>query len=493
MDKLKKIKITILTTVYNRKKLIKRLYESLANQTCFEFEWLIIDDGSKDNLELFINKIIEKETRFNIQYFYKENGGKHTALNYGISKAKGELLFIVDSDDFLLPKAIERIIYWEKTILSEDKVCGLGFCKGLNEKKLVGTTFECGEFLDATTLERLKYKITGDKAEIFYTNILRKYPFPEFENEKFLTEAVVWDKIAYDNFKIRWINEIIYICEYLDNGLSSKWNENLRNNPKGYTLFIKQKIHFNEISLKEKYLIIKRYHENIKINSKKKTCELLEFSIGTYLVFDFLFEIRKICRYLKLKKKIELLFLKLILYKKTIFIISQNCLGGLLYHDLNKQFNSPTINLYFNSSDFIKFVNNLEYYLSLDILFKEDTVYPIGVIDNIEIHFLHYKNNDEALKKWNNRKKRVIKDRLIILMTDRDGFSNSDFIEFKKIKYHKILFTCNEKWKNEKNVNYILKYKGNTYLPNEFLEMKDYINLKTLKLFFYYKKECLHY
>lgn len=77
-------------------------------------------------------------------------------------------------------------------------------------------------------------------------------------------------------------------------------------------------------------------------------------------------------------------------------------------------------------------------------------------------------------------------------MTDRDGFSNSDFIEFKKIKYHKILFTCNEKWKNEKNVNYILKYKGNTYLPNEFLEMKDYINLKTLKLFFYYKKECLH-
>lgn len=80
-------------------------------------------------------------------------------------------------------------------------------------------------------------------------------------------------------------------------------------------------------------------------------------------------------------------------------------MGGLLYHDLNKQFNSPTINLYFNSSDFIKFVNNLEYYLSLDILFKEDTVYPIGVIDNIEIHFLHYKNNDEALKKWNNRKK----------------------------------------------------------------------------------------
>lgn len=118
----------------------------MANQTCFEFEWLIIDDGSKDNLELFINKIIEKETRFNIQYFYKENGGKHTALNYGISKAKGELLFIVDSDDFLLPKAIERIIYWEKTILSEDKVCGLGFCKGLNEKNWLEQHSSVGSF-----------------------------------------------------------------------------------------------------------------------------------------------------------------------------------------------------------------------------------------------------------------------------------------------------------------------------------------------------------
>ena len=183
MEKNRKVLITVLTPIFNRKKLIARLYNSLKKQTCYNFEWLIIDDGSTDDLELVINNIIQNETKFNIRYFYKENGGKHTALNYGISKAEGKLLFIVDSDDFLTSKAIERITYWEKTIHDKNRICGLGFCKGMDENTIIGTSFT-GNYLDATSLERAKFNINGDKAEVFYTDILKKYPFPEFKNEK---------------------------------------------------------------------------------------------------------------------------------------------------------------------------------------------------------------------------------------------------------------------------------------------------------------------
>lgn len=492
MEKNKKILVTILTPIFNRKELIDRLYISLKNQTCYSFEWLIIDDGSTDNLESTVNNLIQNENNFNIRYFYKENGGKHTALNYGISKAEGKLLFIVDSDDFLTSKAIERILVWEKTISKNNDICGLGFCKGTDEEKMVGSSFT-GDYLDATSLERDKFEIKGDKAEVFYTDILKNYPFPEFENEKFLTEAVVWDRIANDNYKIRWINEIIYICEYQSDGLSANWNQNLRNNPQGYTVFIKQKIHFNSLPNKDIYLLAKAYHDNLKLYSKRRTCELLEINWSIYFLYDFLFYLRKkISNFMIHIRILEIYYLRFVLKKYSFSFISQNCIGGLLYHDLNKRFDSPTINLYLNSSDFIKFVKKLDYYLALKLDFKENTDYPIGILDDIEIHFLHYKNKNEALKCWYERKKRIDKNKIIILMTDRDQFSDNEYVEFEKLHYKKILFTCNINLKNNNNVNYISKYKGASCLPNQFLNNKEYINLRTLRFFLNYKKEHFH-
>ena len=96
------------------------------------------------------------------------------------------------------------------------------------------------EFIDATNLERKSKKLLGDKAEVYRKDILLKYPFPEFEGEKFLTEAVVWNRIAADGYKIRWFNKIICICEYLDDGLTKTDAEERRiNNFNGYTCFEK--------------------------------------------------------------------------------------------------------------------------------------------------------------------------------------------------------------------------------------------------------------
>ena len=152
----------------------------------------------------------QKKNNFKITYVKTENGGKHRAINKGIEIANGELFFIVDSDDDLTDDALQKIDFVERTLSTESGKFG-GICgsKGFSEKEIVGSTYEDEGFLDITMLERPKYKINGDKAEVFYTDVLKNYPFPEFEGEKFLTECVVWDRIANDGYKLRFFNDII--------------------------------------------------------------------------------------------------------------------------------------------------------------------------------------------------------------------------------------------------------------------------------------------
>ena len=95
-----KEELTIITTTYNREKEIIRLYKSLCNQTDKNFIWLIIDDGSTDNTNQQIQKF-QSENKIKIEYLYKDNGGKHSALNFSSDNIKTEYVLIVDSDDFL--------------------------------------------------------------------------------------------------------------------------------------------------------------------------------------------------------------------------------------------------------------------------------------------------------------------------------------------------------------------------------------------------------
>ena len=93
--------VTIFTSTFNRCHLLGRLYKSLQNQTCKDFEWIVIDDGSTDKTESFVKSLLTESNPFQITYIKKENGGKHRAINDGVKIAKGRLFFIVDSDDYL--------------------------------------------------------------------------------------------------------------------------------------------------------------------------------------------------------------------------------------------------------------------------------------------------------------------------------------------------------------------------------------------------------
>lgn len=221
--------ITVFTPTYNRSYIIRNLYNSLCLQSYSDFEWLIVDDGSTDDTEILINSFINSN-KINIRYIKQDNGGKHRALNRGVCEAKGELFFIVDSDDYILENALERIVDQYESIMYKKDFAGLCGLKCFPDGK---TVRKCENFniLDCTSLDfRYKYHHSGDMAEVFKTDILRLYPFPDFENENFCAESLIWNRIA-QKYKLRYFYENIYICDYLEDGLSFSSVKNRMKSP----------------------------------------------------------------------------------------------------------------------------------------------------------------------------------------------------------------------------------------------------------------------
>lgn len=241
------MKLTVFTPTYNRAYIIENLYRSLQRQTCHDFEWLVVDDGSSDNTQELFRAWQQKENPFPIRYVYQENGGKHRAINRGLDLAEGELFFIVDSDDYLTDDAVEWIVSFVAKLPEGIKFAGICGIRADWDGNDLGKSF-CGEYIDCTSLERSHHGIEGDKAEVFYTHILRKYPFPEFENEKFITEAVVWDRIAADGYMLRFANKVIYVAKYRDDGLSAQGLELYYRNPQGYGLYLRQSRKYGKFS-----------------------------------------------------------------------------------------------------------------------------------------------------------------------------------------------------------------------------------------------------
>ncbi len=259
----KKIFCTVFTPAYNRAHLIPRLYESLQKQTNKNFEWVVVDDGSVDGTDKLFEKYLKDKNDFKITYFKQENGGKHRAINKGLDLAKGKLFFIVDSDDYLENFAIERLYNYEQSIKDSKCFAGVAGLRGYSKDKAIGS-FINKEYIDAYNTERRYYNLLGDKAEAYYTDILKKYKFPEIENEKFVSESVVWNRIAADGYKTRWYNEIIYICDYLDDGLTKQGMKLYKNNPIGYLLFIRNVINYEHPSIKSKLSNYYGYYDAVK-------------------------------------------------------------------------------------------------------------------------------------------------------------------------------------------------------------------------------------
>ncbi len=261
-------KITVFTPTYNRAYILENLYRSLQAQTYQEFEWVIVDDGSTDQTENLVNGWISEENTFAIYYHKKENGGKQRAVNVALDLAKGELFLVVDSDDTLTSDALEKIISWEKELPKGKRFCGVaanrGFSKHETPNELFGTPYVDTTFLDKTLPD-------GERALAFYTDIHRQYRYPEFEGEKFITEAVVYNRMARDGYKMRFYNDIVWIYEYREDGLTKAGFRLFADNPRGYGLWLKEKQEFTDSSLKAKLRLYYSFMCDLKDRYDTKT------------------------------------------------------------------------------------------------------------------------------------------------------------------------------------------------------------------------------
>ncbi|MBD5487903.1 MAG: glycosyltransferase family 2 protein [Lachnospiraceae bacterium] len=210
--------VTIITPTYNRADRLKDLYESLKRQTVREFEWLIVDDGSTDQTRQTVQDFCTQE-QVRVRYLHRENGGKHRALNTGISMIDTELTFIVDSDDYLPDDAVETILAYHEKYKGREGLCGYSFLRCYPDGRVNTSYFKQDEEISTYRDVRINGDIGGDKAEVFYTRILKQFPFPEYEGERFLPEDLVWMQMS-GPYRMVHINKCIYIGEYLEGGLT---------------------------------------------------------------------------------------------------------------------------------------------------------------------------------------------------------------------------------------------------------------------------------
>ena len=243
-------KITVFTPTYNRAYIIENLYRSIRRQTYRDFEWVVVDDGSSDGTQDLFAQWQAEETGFPIRYVKQENGGKCRAINRGMKEARGELFFTVDSDDYLTDDALEKIAKWAQELPEGEGFCGFSANLGFSPTDTPNRIFEKG-FLDGDAFTRYR-EADGERAMIFYTDIMRRYPYPEFPEEKFMTEAVTWNRMAWDGWKVRYYNDIIWIYEYKPDGLTQAGYRVFLDNPWGTALFYREKCRFFHYPLKAK-------------------------------------------------------------------------------------------------------------------------------------------------------------------------------------------------------------------------------------------------
>ena len=255
--------LTVFTPTYNRLSTLHRLYKSLCEQNCKDFEWLVVDDGSTDGTEGFISEHIPSAP-FSIRYIKQPNGGKHTAYNKALLYAKGDYLFTVDSDDWLPLDSISKI----QSIINENRlsfsvnVVGIIALKAYEDNRTIGKEFPTDNLV--TSLQDLeKGGNRGERSVVLKISEAKSYPFPVINGEKFVTESVVYDQIAL-KFNFFVCNEILTICEYQPEGLSSNPKRLMYLNPGGYVWYFVQRAE-SETRIKNlfKYLILANAFEFI--------------------------------------------------------------------------------------------------------------------------------------------------------------------------------------------------------------------------------------
>lgn len=495
--------ISVIIPVYNSGKTIKKCVESIIYGEYRKIEVILIDDCSTDNSWDICQQLARCHSNI---YCYRndKNQGVSYTRNCGLSHIKGEYVLFVDSDDWVSGVYVKKLLDTAKKYSDALVLCG-------------------HHFYDEVWHDKKDYIWREDETAIYgvgqdeYFDLAEKFLIQQLWNKIFHRDVIENNHILFDvhqnmgedfQFVLEYmeaacikqcivINEPLYYYTRLtDNSLMSQFGlkrdgnsfrrqekllklagKDNEENRKKYEKavgaakvnFVYHAVHSIKMTKAEKIDFIETVMRDGKAEMHYKRqlwIAIKERILQRYLLLKSFF--------LRMQKKITRIKIQKLITKvkrevrtKNVTIISQNCIGGVFYHDLGMKFLSPTINLFINEPDFVRFVQNLKDYIESDLEMSWGEEYPIGILGgDVRIDFMHYQSCEEAKEKWEKRAKRINWDKIVVFSTDRNGFTEEVFGEWKKIRYPKVLFTSNKMFVEEKNTVFYPEYCSNDFVPD---------------------------
>lgn len=284
--------LTVFTPAYNRAPLLSRLYESLCNQTCLDFCWIIIDDGSCDNTRELVQSWIA-ENKIPIQYEYKDNGGMHTAHNVAYRLIDTELNTCIDSDDYMPVDAVEKIVnFWKK--YGSNQVNGIIGLDADTQGNIIGSRLpDDRETMTVTDFYHFGGK--GDKKLVYRTDVMKSLPeYPVFEGEKYVGLGYKY-MLADLQRPMLLLNEVLVHVDYQPDGSSGTMWKQYGRHPQGFA-FLRRETMKHHPYLKERFKAAVHHvssclyiNRNPIIDSPRPLLSLLALPLGKLLHFYILY------------------------------------------------------------------------------------------------------------------------------------------------------------------------------------------------------------
>lgn len=308
--------ITIFTPTHNRKKVLERLYTSLKKQTNKQFIWLVIDDGSTDNTETVVRQWIA-EKKIEIKYVKQKNVGKSMSHNRAVRMTDTELFVCLDSNDYIAKNTIEIILACWERIKNNTKIIGIispkkaqfkdikkrlnarllpRYIKIRHDKKPYEKSFGDNYYIEKekitkeyvrSTLKEAyrKYGLKGEAMLILRTSVLSKYEFPDIKGEKFVPEAYLYDLIEKNgNFAV--LDRILCLHRYQLEGYTFNMSKLIKENPKGYLIYIRQRLN-DDTDSKIRFFNYIRYISVAKIIKEKNVIKRADDKLIALIAYPF--------------------------------------------------------------------------------------------------------------------------------------------------------------------------------------------------------------
>ena len=486
-------RVSVIIPVYNAAKTVERCVESLVFGEQQDMEIILIEDCSKDDSWALCQKLSDKYDNV-YSYQNEKNSGVSYTRNNGLSKATGDYILFVDSDDWVSGRYARTLLDVAKRNSDALVICGLHFYDDVAGEKRDYLWEENGELeyiVEKTQFFELpkRFHLQQLWNKIFHRSIIEEFQIrfdesqsmgEDFEFVLDYMKAAKCEKCVVINQALYYYirannsslmsqfgliengNEYKRLAKLLDISganepkIQRQYAEAIKNTKLSYVYFIsraKNKTKGEKLELIENVMqdgqARTHYQKQCIISAKEKV-----ITIPTHIK-RFLQRVEGKIRRGKNTQIIRKA--KSQFQDKQVSIISQNCIGGVFYHDMGKEFLSPTINLFFTCPDFVKFVLNLEHYMNQEVQMKWEEEYPVGMLEDIKISFMHYETCTKAKEDWERRKERINWDNILVLSTDMEEFSENVLKSWKQIVYPKILFAANT-WDDESCVAFS-KYK----------------------------------